>query len=138
MRRVAVLPLMERPEQVIEVMSAVEAFTKRAKQIKQALELAMIEYLDEHGEIEWQGKRWYVGTETEYELAVSMEQAVDLLLTVTGGDQETFCSLLSAGALKPGECKKVMGERFGELFHTKKKPDLATGKPRRVVKHVPV
>lgn len=132
--RIASLPSAKAVEEVLAVMNDVERFQIKAREIKGQLDAALIAYIDEHGEIELGDKRWYVGNETDYKQRTDIETTVSAILEVTGGDLSAFCSLLASDALKPGACKKALGDRFGELFEAVKKPDLKTGKPKRIVK----
>lgn len=136
MRRVALLPIFDNIEQVVEVIGLVDMYEKRARELRSALKQGLIAYLVEHGSFTWQGKRYYVGTDKSYRMKAPMKEAVEALLTATGGDLDAFCEVLASNALKPGTCKTVLGDEFSRIFATVTKASVETGKPERVVKVV--
>lgn len=131
--RVASIPDL-RVEDVLDVMNQVEIFQRKARELRQQCEEQVKDYILEHGEIEVGDKRWYVGVDRKHKPALPMPELVALLMEETGGDFDRFCELLASDALKPGACKKVLGERFDEAFETKTVTDLKTGEPRKSVR----
>lgn len=133
MLRIDSLPV-AKPEEVLEVMAAVERVQAQVRAVKEQLEAALIDYIDHNGDIELGDKRWYVGINRTYKPRLDGPELLGKLMDAIGGDFDRFCELLAANAFKPGECKKVLGEEFDAVFETVVRPDLQTGKPKRVVK----
>lgn len=136
MARIEALPATKDTAEALDLMAQVEKFQGQARELKSQLEAALIEYIDANGPIELGERRWYVGVDKQHKRRVELEAAVGVLLEATSGDLHTFCELLSAGALKPGACRTVLGDRFDELFETVTTKDLKTGAAKRVVKMV--
>ena len=55
-------------------------------------------------------------------------------LVATGGDEALMCEALASGAWKAGACKRILGDRFGDLFEETVAQDLKTGSAKRIVK----
>jgi hypothetical protein len=64
-----------------------------------------------------------------------MFAAMDALLSKVDGELESFAELLAANALKPGACRKVLGEEFDAYFEVTVAPAVKEGKrpPKGVV-----
>ena len=133
-RRIEALPTRTDAEEALDLMAQVERFKALGRQLHQQLEASLIQFIEANGDIEVGEKRWYVGTDKSYKRKADIEDAVQALLEVTGGDLQAFCALLSSGALKPAACRTVLGDRFTDLFETVVEKDLKTGAPKKAVK----
>jgi len=78
-------------------------------------------------------KRLYVGTEKRTKCP-SPKATLERLLNLTGGDLGTVAECLSSGAWKPGACRELLGDQWGECFTVEEVPDIKTGTAKRVVK----
>lgn len=117
--------------QVVDVMNAVDAYVRRAKEFKVQLEQAMIEWIKANGDIEIGTVRYYVGTEKEAK-CTDQRTALDLILEASGGDLDAVASVLASGAFKPGAARALLSPvQYEAVFLTTEKSKLKEGKPDR-------
>lgn len=117
--------------QVVDVMNAVDAYVRRAKEFKVQLEQAMIEWIKANGDIEIGTVRYYVGTEKETK-CVDQREALEAFLDAAGGDLDAVSTMLASGAFKHGAARALLDEeRYAKLFVTTEKSKLKEGKPDR-------
>lgn len=110
------------------------AMKQAMKELGHRIETALIQWINDNGEIECGDIRYYVGTESVTKCN-DLGQAVQAILRAVGGDVDLFVSCLSSGALKPGASRAMLGDdAFASHFTTIKLEDLKTGKPRKGLK----
>lgn len=88
---------------------------------------ALVQWIQDHGEIEVGETRYYAGTR-KVTKARNMRETVRTLLETVGLDRTIEC--LSANALKPGACKGAM-EDWDKHFEVLVLPELREGVIRR-------
>lgn len=126
-------------EQVIEAINAVEFMWRTIKEARSDFyRERMVEWLQEHGDLEWDGRRWYLGSKRTVRLVVPVGELVDAVLKAVGGDLAAFCQTLTASPFKAGYLRDVLGDEWRRCFREESVPDVKTGKPRREVNSVPV
>lgn len=99
---------------------------------------ALIDYINDHrtdipivtakGE-----KRLYVGIDKKTRNP-NPTDTLARLLTATGGDLNAVAECLSSGAWKPGACREVLGDAWGDCFTVEEVASIETGAPKRVLK----
>lgn len=114
-RAVASLSLTSAPDDVKAVRCMVDFYQAQGKAADDQCDAFMFEYIPERGEIEINGKKYYVGP-TKKESCIDVAKAVDAIFTVAGGDVKAVTDCISKNGLKPGACKKVLGDAWGEHF----------------------
>ena len=121
-------------EGLLDVRSHIKALQAKLREFAVEVEGALIEHITMHGDIDLgDGKRLYVGTERGYKCRDQGATFV-AILEATGGDEALMCEALASGAWKAGACKRILGDRFGDLFEETVVSDLKTGSAKRVVK----
>lgn len=119
-------------EAIIELMNKVHWLNDRAREIKHRLDEQLIAWIDANGAIEIGDIRYYVGTK-KTDKCVNVTTTIAALMGAVGGDFDEFSAALCAQPIKVGAAKKLLGDKFGELFQTIIEKDLKTGKPVRTV-----
>jgi len=118
--------------QVCEAIDRIDAVKRRIKEIEVTFKDALIEWINLNGDIEIGTKRYYVGT-TKKVKPRDMIRLCEAAITAAEGDFETFADSLSANAFKPGACKKLLGDQWGQHFEETIDEDIKTGKPKKTV-----
>ena len=75
-------------------------------------------------------KRYYAGIEKK----TTCPDAANGLKTIfdcSGGDFGKVAEMFAANPFKPGACREVLGDRWGEVFVVEEKLDLKEGKPSK-------
>jgi hypothetical protein len=126
-------------EVIAEVMDRVDAFGRRARQVKDALESAMIEHITATGnDVTIGDRRYYVGVDRSTK-CVSNEECTDSVFSAVGWDVKQFAACLAANAFKASSVRSVLPEgEYLRLFETTEKPELREGKPSRKLKSLDV
>lgn len=115
-------------------MDFVNLLKEATKKLASRLEEASIEWIKQNGDIAHGGIIYYVGTNRSHHCR-NPKEALEKLLTATGGDVDAIAECLSASAWKPATTKKAIGEEaFTQLFETRTTLDIKTGKPKLGVK----
>ena len=86
---------------------------------------AAIDWIKANGEIRFGSEKWWVG-DSKTTKCIDVRKTVEALLEKTAGDFDHFCTMLSANALKPGACKKLLGDDFKDHFKIEVKEKLET------------
>jgi hypothetical protein len=119
---------------LLDVRSGIKALQAKLREFAQEVEEALIEHIGLHGDVEiGDGKRLYVGTQRDYRCRDNAATFV-AILGATGGDEALMAEALSSGAWKPGACRKLLGDTFGNHFEETVAQDLKTGSAKRIVK----
>jgi hypothetical protein len=122
-------------ETVLDAIAKVEFLVQAAREAKAALQPGLIEWINEHGDLEEGDLRWYVANKKRIKPRDLLDLA-DAVLRHTGGDLAVFTEYLSANAFKHGALRGLVGDEWDELFDVELVPDVATGKPKKEVKKV--
>ena len=138
LQEVSELSLQASELEALEALNAVEVLYKAVREARKDFYDRLKGWIDEHGEIEFQGKRWYVGPNKKIERLVPLDDLAERVLSAVGGDLDAFCRCLSSGAFKYGELREVLGEDWQQCFTEKIERDVKTGKPKRKVKSLQV
>jgi hypothetical protein len=121
-------------EGLLDVRSHIKALQAKLREFAAEVEGALIEHITLHGDVDLgDGKRLYIGTERNYKCRDQGATFV-AVLEATGGDEALMCEALASGAWKFGACKRILGDRFGDLFEETVAQDLKTGSVKRIVK----
>ena len=104
---------------------------QEVKKVKGEVNEAIADWISHNGEVVHGGKRYYRGVRTETKRTAELVEVADAVLQATGGDLNEFAASLSTSAFKPGHLRKILGDKFKELFHTEKKPRLVLADPRK-------
>jgi hypothetical protein len=119
---------------LLDVRSGIKAMQAKLKEFAAEVEEALIENIGLYGDVDiGDGKRLYVGTERGYRCRDNAATFV-AILGATGGDEALMAEALASGAWKPGACRKLLGDTFGDHFEETVAQDLKTGSARRIVK----
>ncbi len=121
---------------ILDLINKVDWIGSRSRELKKELEPKLIAWIEANGDIEVGTVRYYIGNNKK-DKCNDLPLTVQALFTACGGDFETFCSVLSANAIKAGAAKKLIGEdKFAKLFDTIIEKDIKTGKPVKMVHRV--
>lgn len=122
------------PDQVCEVWTRVENAKAAARELGQLLEGAIIEWIEANGDLTIGDQRYYVGTERKV-TCTDNAGTMDAVLFAGGGEEAALLECLSSQPWKHGAVRGLIGDDdFNRLFKTEVRPDLKTGKPKKVVK----
>lgn len=123
-------------ERVADIFNRIKAAKTHVREIEASLEAALIEWIDEHGELVVCDKRYYVGRETKIR-CTDKAGAMDAVLSSAYGDVATLLGVLCSEPFKPSATLVLVGpEAFQRCFASEVTKDLKTGKPKRVLKQV--
>lgn len=113
----------------------VEAAQRRLKEVKEQLEAFCIIWMPANkvGELRIGDEVKFVGDKSR-EKAKNMPVLVTALYEAVLGDFDAFCDCLSANAIKYGQARKVLGDKYRDHFETIVEVDLITEKPKKVLK----
>jgi len=112
------------PSVAAEVYMGVLAAERMVKEVRSLFDEQLLAWLAEHGnELTVADTKLYAGV-TKSEKVRDLKTAAESALDALGGDWYAFASLLSANALKAGECEVVLGpewrrEHFEVSYKTK-------------------
>lgn len=116
-------------EAVADIMGRVDAFLRRAKEVKAHLEDVLVARIEQAGPIEVNGIRYYAGIR-KVTTCTDQPAAVESLLAAVAGDLSAFADCLAAGALKHGAARAVLPpDEFARLFRVDERAELREGKP---------
>lgn len=119
--------------QVAAIIDKMDAYKRRIKEIDATLKEALIDWINANGELTLGTKRYYVGS-TKKTKPVDRIKLTIALIEAVQGDFDSFDEMLSANAFKPGACKKLLGDEWGNHFEETIVEDVKTGKPKKDVK----
>lgn len=112
-------------DDVLAISEAIDAAYERIKELRAMRDEAMIGYLKEHGPIE-AGEMLYVASKDKSVKCRDLGATAMAALDASGGDWDTFASMLSANAFKYGAFKGLAGEdKFNECFETIERDKVA-------------
>lgn len=112
-------------DDVLSISEAIDAMYERVKELRAMRDEAMIGYLKEHGPIE-AGEMLYVASKDKSLKCRDLGATAMAALDASGGDWDTFASMLSANAFKYGAFKGLAGqEKFDECFETIERDKVA-------------
>lgn len=120
-------------ERIGEVLIAVQAAQKRAKDLRETLEAAMLAHIEATGrDIVIGPIRYYAGIAKVTKLAAPLEEAVETIWTASGGDVAQFASVLRSDPFKPAACRLMLpAADYGRMFITEEREKLHEGKPAK-------
>jgi hypothetical protein len=125
--RVGPLASLEDADRALAMLAAAKAWIKdREAELKDAL----FQFVSAQGgrvtigEVEFR-----IGFETDNRCR-DVRAAAQALLEASGGDWDVFAACLSANAIKPGEARHVLQEKWGDHFDSVKKDKLKTGEAK--------
>lgn len=123
------------PEQIIKFMGHIEAFVSAARRLKSDMEMAIIDWIEEHGDIEVdQDTRYYVG-KAKTTKCRDMKKVGESLVEAMGGDLDGVFGVIKSEGWKHGAVKRILGEdSFNQLYFTEERSSLKTGKPVKLLK----
>ena len=120
-------------ESVVDRLGQLDVLMSAARQLKDNLEQAVIEWIEEHGDLHVPGMsvRYYAGIRKSTK-CTDVPKAFLALLEASGGDLDKALGTLASGAIKHGAARGLLAEAvFDSLFVTEEKPELKEGKPRK-------
>lgn len=126
------------PQEAGRFYAEVQALKARFREWTALIDSGLIDYINEHGadipiETAKGTKRLYVGNDRRTK-CIDTKSALARLLGATGGDLNAVAECLASGAWKPGACRELLGDAWGEVFIVEEVPNLETGAPKRVLK----
>lgn len=119
-------------EYVCEVIDRIDQAKRMMKELDATLKESLIDWINRNGEINIGTKRYYVGTSKKTK-ARDMTRLCEAAITEAGGDFDAFAEVLSANAFKPGACKALLGDKWGQHFAVEIDQDVKTGKAKKSV-----
>jgi hypothetical protein len=123
-------------ERVADIFTRVKSAKAYMREIEASLEAALIDWIEEHGDLQVCEKRYYVGRETKVS-CTDKAGAIEAILRASYGDVATLLGVLCSEPFKPGATLVLVGpEAFQQCFASEVTKDLKTGKPKRVLKQV--
>ena len=117
-------------EAVLDSLNTLDAVTRRARELKSAVEDSVVSWIEANGDLHVPGTsvRYYAGTK-KITKCVDARRAFEAVLDAAGGDLEAAMETLASNAIKAAAARKVLpGEAYGALFVTEEKPVLKEGK----------
>lgn len=117
-------------EAVLDSLNTLEAVTRRARELKSAVEESVVSWIEVNGDLHVPGTsaRYYAGTKKTTK-CVDVRRAFEAVLDAAGGDLGAAMETLASNAIKAAAARKVLsGEAYGPLFVTEEKPVLKEGK----------
>ena len=127
------------PLALVALRDSVIVMQRQLRQHAEAIEAALIEYIDAHGDIVLSDvERLYVGT-TKVTRSTDDQGILMAVLEAGNGNLELLTTgnggVLASQPWKHGTVRKLIGdERFTGLFTEEVRKDIKTGKPARNVK----
>jgi hypothetical protein len=104
------------PDQLLLALGRIEEIVRECKRLKEMWEPVMQRWLEANGGKLVVGDWRYTAGRDKSEKPNDMEETVTAIYEACGGDYKAFVGTLSANAIKPGAAKKLLGERFDDLF----------------------
>jgi hypothetical protein len=128
----------DKPDSIGMLYSRLQSAKQFLAMLSKLIEAGTIAYIQENGEFEDMGIRYYVGPDVTIKCR-DVGIAFDQLLTVL--DLDSVKDLLAAGAWKPAAVRDALKdigkeEMYDVLFDEKAGVEVKTGKPRRVLNRV--
>lgn len=126
--------LPEKPDELLLLRDRVAAIKQRATELLKQIDAeGMTPYVKAKGAIEvGPGVRWVLKLDKTVKCK-NLRGALEALFIATGGDWEAFVQCLSVNALKPGESRNQLADRFDEFFETVVKEDVELKQPKRTL-----
>ena len=129
----AIVRTQDDAETVVDRLGQLDALMSAARQLKDLLEQAVIEWIEAHGDLHVPGMsvRYYTGTRKSTK-CIDVYRTFEAILEAPGGDLDKTLGTLASGAIKHGAARSVLSQEiFDRLFLTEEKPELKEGKPRK-------
>lgn len=106
-------------DQVATILDKLEGLAKRIREIREAGEPRVIEWIQKNGEIKIGGVRYYVAPD-KTEKDRNHKDTIEALAASPeiDGNFQLLADCLSVNAVKPGAARKILKENFGEFFET--------------------
>ena len=120
-------------DQVCKAIDKIDAYKRAIKDIDATFKEALIDWINRNGEVTLGTKRYYVGT-TKKTKPRDLQRLTEAAITACQGDFAAFCEALSSNAYKPGKCREILGDDWGDHFYEEVVQDVKTGKPKKDVK----
>ena len=120
-------PDIERMAELRAKIDFLKEFTKRIAGRWDDMMLAIVQDKGDQviGEI-----RYYAGVEKKTKCP-DKAKGLETILECAGGDFGAVAEMLASDPFKPGACKELLGERWGEVFEVTEKAELKEGKPSK-------
>ena len=120
------------PDEACQMLDDIAGGMKRLRDAKAVLEAFLVDWLPTTltRELRIGTKKWYVGPNKNTKCR-SVRATIEALMLVTGGDFDALVDCLSVNCLKPGACRKVLGEAFRAHFDEIVEMDLKTSEPKK-------
>jgi hypothetical protein len=115
-------------DELVNVLGLITDIKRLLEAKRHEVEDKAIAYIDRHGDQVVGDVRYFAGASKSYK-SKDLVSTAESLMQACGGDWRAFVDVLSVNAFKPSEARKILGERFGELFETKIAWKLVEGKP---------
>jgi|13_taG_2_1085334.scaffolds.fasta_scaffold90657_2 hypothetical protein len=118
---------------VCEALDLIDVYKRAIREADRLLKEQLIDWINANGELTIGEKRYYVGN-TKKTKPVNLERLCEAAITHAEGDFGAFAEALSANAFKPGACKALLGDEWGQHFIVEVVDDVKTGKPKKDIK----
>ena len=122
-------------DQVLELRQRAKFFLDAARKTYNQCDQYTLEYCDAHGisRIDMGDDHYIYISTVKKTTCKDQRQAVEALLDASSGDLDRVCQCLASGALKHGQCRTVLGDKWSEHFMVKEVKDIKEGKAVRKV-----
>jgi hypothetical protein len=116
-------------ELVADIHGQVENFLRLAKELKAQCDEHMKAWIKTNGPLVLGDNVTKLVKQEKSEKPRDLRQAIEACLLACSGDFDTFAGLISANGIKPGAAKRLLGDKFEEVFETTWRDVLVDGKP---------
>lgn len=127
-------------EEATEILNLAAQFKEQAAKIEKVAKERLLEWLVQNGDLTIGDIRWYAGSEKvvkEGDKSTTVWSVIGRAMKQGTRAEDALAELLSSDPWKHGALKDYLGEKtYGELFTVSRKPDLKTGKAKKVIKRI--
>ena len=101
------------------------------RELDAQIEAAVIQWINQNGDIEVGDIRYYVGTEKTTK-CIDPRRTLEAVFDAVGADFDSFLGTLVSQPFKPATTRTIVGDDVADsLFVTSTQEDVKTGKPRK-------
>jgi len=117
-------------ERMAELRFKIDFLKQFAKEADAKWNAVMLDHVEQNGEQVIGEIRYYAGVEKKTKCP-DKAKGLETILECAGGDFGAVAEMLASDPFKPGACKELLGERWGEVFEVTEKAELKEGKPSK-------
>jgi hypothetical protein len=117
-------------EQLAEWRDRIDFLKEFAKATEARWDALMFARCETEGDQEIGDIRYYAGIDKKT-TCPDIAKGLETILECAGGDFGMVAEMLASNPFKPGACRDLLGNRWGDVFTVVEKLDLKEGKPTR-------